>query len=144
MVLQLKADVDEINSNLSFPAGVRFYHDVKDSVRGYNTDPARGADTFCPFRSSPTIKYIGAYEGKAKTYSCIDIPGYNNLTAENFVFKNIRAKANSGSQYTGTQVGNPIWLSYNNNTGALTASGGYAGEKVYAMATAFADIYVVL
>lgn len=34
-----------------FPDGTGFYPDTKDGVRGYNTDAARGADTFCPFSS---------------------------------------------------------------------------------------------
>lgn len=33
-----------------FPDGSGFYLDVKDGERGYNSDPARGADTFTPFR----------------------------------------------------------------------------------------------
>lgn len=32
-----------------FPDGMKFYPDIKNGVRGYNTDPARGADTFSPF-----------------------------------------------------------------------------------------------
>lgn len=34
-----------------FPDGTKFYPDIKDGKRGYNTDPARGADTFNPFSS---------------------------------------------------------------------------------------------
>lgn len=32
-----------------FPDGTDFYLDVQDGVSGFNTDPARGADTFHPF-----------------------------------------------------------------------------------------------
>ena len=39
-----------LNSNLTFPDGTEWYADVKNGERGYNTDPARGADTFHPFR----------------------------------------------------------------------------------------------
>lgn len=44
-----------VNNNLMFPDGVKFYPDVKDGVRGYNTDAARGADTFHPFFNSKPI-----------------------------------------------------------------------------------------
>lgn len=47
--------VKEINNNLNasskFPDGAGFYPDVKDGIRGYNTNAARGADTFHPFSS---------------------------------------------------------------------------------------------
>lgn len=40
-----------LTNNLKFPDGTGFYPDTKDGVRGYNTDAARGADTFRPFSS---------------------------------------------------------------------------------------------
>lgn len=39
----------ELNDKVVFPDGTGFYPDVQNGVRGYNTDPQRGADTFCPF-----------------------------------------------------------------------------------------------
>ncbi|MDE7445882.1 MAG: hypothetical protein K2N15_09320, partial [Lachnospiraceae bacterium] len=41
--------VQEMLNNLNFPDGTGFYPDVQNGVRGYNTDAARGADTFHPF-----------------------------------------------------------------------------------------------
>lgn len=41
-----------------FPDGDQFYLDSKDGERGYNTDPARGADTFTPFNSFRGVKLI--------------------------------------------------------------------------------------
>ena len=38
------------NNNIKFPDGTGFYPDEKDGVRGYNTEAARGADTFHPFK----------------------------------------------------------------------------------------------
>lgn len=46
---------------MAFPDGVQFYPDIKDGIRGYNTDAARGADTFVPFRSSDGVKFYGLY-----------------------------------------------------------------------------------
>ncbi len=46
-----------LNNNLTFPDGTKFYPDIKDGERGYNTDPARGADTFVPFNKG-NKKYI--------------------------------------------------------------------------------------
>ena len=43
--------VKELSSDIKFPDGAGFYPDIKDGQRGYNTDPARGADTFSPFSS---------------------------------------------------------------------------------------------
>lgn len=40
-----------------FPDGVKFYPDIKDGERGYNTDPARGADTFIPFLKGDFYKF---------------------------------------------------------------------------------------
>lgn len=42
-----------------------FYPDIQEGVRGYNTDPARGADTFNPFRSEPEWEYF--YNGNSGT-----------------------------------------------------------------------------
>lgn len=33
-----------------------FYYDVQNGVRGFNTDPARGADTFYPFDKGKAYK----------------------------------------------------------------------------------------
>lgn len=48
-------ELDELNSNLIFPSGDGFYPDEKDGVKGYNTSPSRGADTFFPFSSLKTV-----------------------------------------------------------------------------------------
>ena len=45
-----------LSSDLKFPDGTGFYPDVQNGQRGYNTDPARDADTFSPFNS---IIYVG-------------------------------------------------------------------------------------
>ena len=52
--------VEELNNNLMFPDGVRFYPDIHDGKRGYNTDVARGADTFVPFSSAEVIEITSA------------------------------------------------------------------------------------
>lgn len=49
----------EQNENLQFPDGTGFYPDVQDGQRGYNTDPARGADTFFPFSGTERIVAFG-------------------------------------------------------------------------------------
>ena len=40
---------------MKFPDGVGFYPDIQDGVRGYNTDPKRGADTFTPFKKTVNL-----------------------------------------------------------------------------------------
>ena len=47
--------IKPLNSSLadrtSFPNSEVFYPDYQDGKYGFNTDPNRGADTFCPFKS---------------------------------------------------------------------------------------------
>lgn len=46
---------NQLSSDIKFPDGAGFYPDIKDGQRGYNTDPARGADTFSPFSSITSV-----------------------------------------------------------------------------------------
>lgn len=46
-----------LSRDLKFPDGVGFYPDVKNGIRGYNTDPKRGADTFNPFHKELTMQF---------------------------------------------------------------------------------------
>lgn len=39
-----------------FPDGIGFYPDIQNGERGYNTDAARGADTFYPFSTDNDFK----------------------------------------------------------------------------------------
>lgn len=47
--LALKEIAGSLSENSQFPDGTGFYPDIQNGVRGYNTDAARGADTFTPF-----------------------------------------------------------------------------------------------
>lgn len=58
---RIKDGFDQVNSDLSFPDGVGFFPDIQDGVRGYNTDAARGADTFVPFKSGEQLKLLAIY-----------------------------------------------------------------------------------
>lgn len=63
-----------LNNNLMFPDGVHFYPDIKDGKRGYNTDAARGADTFVPFKRGLTF-VSGSLElagGSSKTIITVE------------------------------------------------------------------------
>ena len=52
-----------------------FYYDVQNGVRGFNTDPARGADTFYPFSTIKTEKFSGfTTAGKEYKISLSQIP----------------------------------------------------------------------
>lgn len=59
MVTYFRTFVLLIN-NLMFPDGLHFYPDIKNGKRGYNTDAARGADTFVPFSSAEVIEINSA------------------------------------------------------------------------------------
>lgn len=63
-----------INDNLQFPDGTRFYPDIRNGERGYNTDPARGADTFRPFKQDITfksVKFIAVASGSSDAFSYV-------------------------------------------------------------------------
>lgn len=69
--------VKELSSDIKFPDGVGFYPDIKDGQRGYNIDPARGADTFSPFSSITSVggsfsAYLPA--GGMEAHTVIDKP----------------------------------------------------------------------
>lgn len=54
---------DYDNGGLSFPSGDGFYLDEKDGVKGYNTSPNRGADTFFPFNNFNILNYVTHADG---------------------------------------------------------------------------------
>lgn len=130
---QLHNDIESMSGNIKFPDGAGFYPDVKNGVRGYNTDPARGADTFNPFRpelnlsqcliqsniSSSTAIYMGNY--------CDDITAIG-LDDFLLVVTSIDAYCTSWghpSDTHGPATSNsfsPVVGSYNNQTGVLTVS----------------------
>ena len=105
-----------INNDLAFPDGTRFYPDIKNGKRGFNTDPARGADTFYPFRQSPILLATDIDSFNSYSYICTNLPEYPKLTADNFlmVIKRIQKTANSLSD-----TGN-IVKTYDATTGRLT------------------------
>lgn len=82
--------VDELNDSL-LASGEHFYYDVKDGVRGYNTEAARGADTFRPFKfgyTIPTWKITsagGADYGAPGDRLILDVSGYNTVTIGDIV-----------------------------------------------------------
>ena len=57
--------LSQLYNKLMFPSGTEFYLDEHDGERGYNTDPARGADTFNPFKQ---------YEAKASAMGINSVP----------------------------------------------------------------------
>ena len=56
-----------LNNKLMFPSGDQFYLDEKDGERGYNTDPARGADTFHPFRKVKPLALLKIFQKSHNT-----------------------------------------------------------------------------
>ena len=76
--------VKELSNDLKFPSGKGFYPDEKNGKAGYNTDPARGADTFHPFSSAPDemIVYVSGTQGSGTasfSRKFIDAMGYTKL-----------------------------------------------------------------
>lgn len=82
---KMNGSINQLSRDLKFPDGVGFYPDVQGGVRGYNTDPERGADTFCPFNDGAysfwkNTGYVNPGV-KATVYTCagFDVDG-NTIT----------------------------------------------------------------
>lgn len=109
---------NELNNKLMFPSGTEFYLDEHDGERGYNTDPARGADTFHPFKQKPKIILIGSGNtAAAKTFSATSIKGYNKLTSDNFFLRASIAAGAGGGSSSGS-----YGISYNPASGIVTVN----------------------
>lgn len=96
-----------------FPDGTKFYPDIKDGKRGYNTDPARGADTFNPFRSSDYYRYYGFYSSGTHTLTLDD----------NTFFYIIENGSTTDTHQIITGDGSGILHSYGNQSISYTLSG---------------------
>lgn len=135
----------ELNENITFPDGSGFYPDVQDGVRGYNTDPGRGADTFVPFKKSPIL--IGSRSGNG-TINCTSINGYEKLSANDFLIsitKYNTSVTGGGNMPSGKSFSVIPNKSYNPSTGILTLSGcaGSIYDHPATMATTLTvDIYL--
>ena len=135
----------KLNENITFPDGSGFYPDVQDGVRGYNTDPGRGADTFVPFKKSPIL--IGSRSGNG-TINCTSINGYEKLSANDFLIsitKYNTSVTGGGNMPSGKSFSVIPNKSYNPSTGILTLSGcaGSIYDHPATMATTLTvDIYL--
>lgn len=103
----------ELINDLKFPDGTGFYPDEKNGVRGYNTDAARGADTFSPFKSKLRY-YIGAEQnpgigGRATvkwttTFNLSSVyDGYKNITKDD-IYASVYKYGGGGSQALSSNV----------------------------------------
>lgn len=76
----------EVNNKLMFPDGTEFYLDEHDGERGYNTEPARGADTFIPFRKIiplTLLKYFHkSHNGNTETHTYTLTEDVNTLLVQ--------------------------------------------------------------
>lgn len=118
-VLMDKAN--QLSSDLKFPDGTGFYPDIKDGQQGYNTDPARGADTFHPFKN---VEYLGEKQGSVSdgryaTFNISDYANYQGITVDN-IFPTISYMMHSSN---GDGAGTMSW-SYNPEAGMLTFDNG--------------------
>lgn len=119
------AEAEEANtqliSDLKFPDGTGFYPDIKDGQQGYNTDPARGADTFHPFKN---VEYLGEKQGSVSdrryaTFNISDYANYQGITVDN-IFPTISYMKHYSN---GDGAGTMSW-SYNPEAGMLTFDNG--------------------
>lgn len=69
-----------LNNKLMFPDGTAFYLDIRDGIRGYNTEAARGADTFFPFNNSRMSGSARIYGKDSNRSLNLNWSGYTKLT----------------------------------------------------------------
>lgn len=129
----------KLNNDLTFPDGAKFYPDVKDGVRGYNTDAARGADTFNPFRQKPVLLASGISSLNPYSYICTSISGYEKLTSSNFLI--VLRSINHTAQSIDTDH-NAITKTYNANTGKLTISQCYLAKGLKYTSGSNLQVYI--
>lgn len=149
-----------ISGKLTNPDGENFYFDIQNGVRGYNTDAARGADTFHPFKQG--IELVGSVAAESTSYTsdesfsldCSGVNGFELLTVDSFLFvpTSNRMAANGdsgGGSFNGTYSLAPSNLAYDAKNGLLTgtysrqsrdqsSSGRKGGQKVMAY-----DVYLI-
>lgn len=123
--LGTKALYNELKSELTANSK-QFYFDYKNGKYGFNTDPNRGADTFCPFSR---LEQVGTFSGTC-TVNLSSLANYKSLTANNFllVANTVNMSLNQTYNGLGTGTGSAtitLAKSYNSSTGVLsiTASG---------------------
>jgi hypothetical protein len=137
---ELKEADDAINSNISFPDGEGFFPDVQDGVRGYNTDAARGADTFVPFSDSQfpdlTQGYILPLTQNSFDMKTIAPNKYKEYTTANFkaavtALGSYSQSNNSDGGNVGTRsINQNPSCSYNPDTGIVTVNPGRNGNHI--------------
>lgn len=115
-----------------FPDGVNFYPDVQDGERGYNTDAARGADTFHPFKHKLTYQYgvVNCGTDKNVTVSVSKIPLMVLADVGNY---NSSFNGNAGEKVNGQFDGawfrdfygenKPLWMQANKYSAPIVSVG---------------------
>lgn len=110
----------EVNYKLMFPDGTEFYLDEHEGERGYNSDPARGADTFHPFKLKPTIKtYNCTYTGSNGASTAVIDKG---RTLEKDMFLLAAGQHNEGvvAYQVASSTNFGMWVdTYNPDTGEI-------------------------
>ena len=131
--------VKALNSNLTANS-IPFYYDYQNSQYGYNTAANRGADTFHPFKSTPTLYTSGSsvtsitvVSGKSYLINVAMISGYNVLSVS---LSGCTTKYSSPITISGTSLNRRSYLvskivnaTSTNIIISFTTSGGTAGSE---------------
>ena len=109
-----QSGVNDLVSQLK-ASGTSFYFDYKDGKWGWNSSPARGAGTFHPFKSAPTIRYYNyevvvnfSQSSETVTASTSVNVGISGGTPIAVFFKDLDYRA--GTKYT-REMGSSVILS---------------------------------
>lgn len=118
--------VSQLNNDLMFPDGTKFYPDKQNGKYGFNTDPNRGADTFSPFNTPIKIVYVS---GTFKAGSGFQIPLTH--TIENRTYKYIGVKSANcdnneglGTSRVAFRLSNTGYVTFPSGTSTFTFSAG--------------------
>lgn len=121
--LVAKQLISELSAN-----GSRFYFDYQDGQYGYNTDPARGADTFSPFSNTVDLGDISASSQSSSgtrdsTFDLSTYIGYSDISANDIIFMPLEWKNTAMQNANLAALQTPRVKSYDNMTGIVTLQG---------------------
>ncbi|MCM1388097.1 MAG: hypothetical protein NC231_12275, partial [Bacillus sp. (in: Bacteria)] len=118
-----------LNNQLSFPDGVKFCPDVQNGKYGFNTDPARGADTFIPFLN---LTWVEGYT--SGTYQTIKTPGKPQIilgTLNKLGYGCFYININGGKQSSNFATFDN-WLTVHDDGFTIGSADGYGWHYKYA------------
>ena len=107
--------VNQLSNDLAFPDGTKFYPDKQNGKYGFNTDPARGADTFSPFNQCKLDLHIEGYANNNQTICRFNVKNIDSIEIAHYGEGTIGIYDSvTGSKYAQVSSGNTITVNISN------------------------------